>query len=162
MADPTPFVPGKIAHELPQMVNAVDFRVLIVDDSEYMLKLLRSFLNVLGVRDIRTAGDSESARKILSAWPAQLVITDLKMKPVSGLDLIRMVRGGKDTKNPEVPIIVVTGFADIETVKLVRSVGATGILVKPVSLDALRERVMPMIAAAQTAAAPQPFSNSAA
>lgn len=162
MAELTPFVPAKVTPESTAPPAIPDFRVLVVDDSEYMLKLLRGFLTVLGVREIRTAGDSESARKILSTWPASLVITDLKMKPVSGLDLIRVVRAGKETKNADVPIIVVTGFADIDTVKLVKSVGATGILVKPVSLDALRERVMPVIAATQAAIARQSFPTSAA
>lgn len=139
-----------------------DFRVLIVDDSEHMLKLLRGFFNVLGVRQIRTIGNAEAARQILNVWQPHLVVTDLKMKPMSGLDLIKSVRSAKDLRNPQVPIIVVTGFADLNTVQFVKSSGATAILVKPVSLDALREHVMPLIAATQSSAASQPISTSAA
>ena len=127
-----------------------------------MLKLLRGFLNALGVRSVRTVGDAESARKILGGWAPHLVITDLKMKPTSGLDLIRAVRSGKDVQNPDVPIIVVTGFADLETVQRVKSVGANGILVKPVSLYALREHVMPLVEAAQHAADAEPEPPAAA
>jgi DNA-binding NarL/FixJ family response regulator len=130
-----------------------DFRVLIVDDSEYMQKLLRSFFNVIGVREIRTASDAESARRILNSNQPHLVLTDLKMRPVSGLDFIKAVRSGKDVHDPQVPIVVVTGFADRSTVQQVKAAGANGILVKPVSLDALREHVAPLIASVRGGAA---------
>ena len=122
-----------------------DLRVLLIDDSEQMLSLLRSFLVIIGARDLREAQDVEGAYRILrTGWP-HVVITDLKMRPVNGLDFIKAIRAGKDVKNAEIPIIVVTGFADIQTVDKVMAAGATGILVKPVSLNALREHIEPLV-----------------
>jgi two-component system, chemotaxis family, chemotaxis protein CheY len=74
-----------------------------------------------------------------------LVITDLKMRPMSGLEFIAAVRTGKNIPNPLVPIVVVTGFADLKTVQQLTAAGAAGVLVKPVSLAALRERVLPLL-----------------
>jgi len=122
-----------------------DLRVLLIDDSEQMLSLLRSFLAIIGARDVREAQDVESAYRVMrSGWP-HVVITDLKMRPVNGMDFIKSVRAGKDVKDAKIPIIVVTGFADIQTVDRVMAAGATGILVKPVSLNALRGHIEPLV-----------------
>lgn len=141
-----------ISDEMSLTGDVRDFRVLVVDDSEHMLKLLRGFFNALGVRQVRTIGKAEDALRLMNVWPPHLVVTDLKMRPMSGLDLIKAVRNSKDIRNPQVPIIVITGFADLSTVQFVKSVGATAILVKPVALGALREHVTPLIAAAQITA----------
>ena len=122
-----------------------DVRVLVVDDNENMLKLMREFLHIVGLRHVRTLDTGESALKALAFDETHLVITDLKMRPMSGLEFIAAVRSGKNIANPAIPIVVVTGFADVKTVQQLSAAGATGVLVKPVSLVALRERVLPLL-----------------
>ena len=129
----------------PPVSNLQDVRILVVDDSEYMQKLLREFLAILRLRSVSTVGDGESALKALERDEVHLVITDLKMRPMSGLEFIAAVRSGKNIANPAIPIVVVTGFADLKTVQQLSAAGASGVLVKPVSLAALRERVLPLL-----------------
>lgn len=131
--------------ESPPILSIQDIRVLVVDDSEYMLKLMREFLAILGLRSVSTVGDGESALKVLARDEPHLVITDLKMLPMSGLEFIAAVRSGRNIPNPSIPIVVVTGFADLKTVQRLTAAGASGVLVKPVSLVALRERVLPLL-----------------
>jgi CheY-like chemotaxis protein len=120
-------------------------RTLVIDDNENMRKLMREFLSILGLRNVRTLSNGESALKVLEYNETHLVITDLKMQPMSGLDFIAAVRSGKNIANPAIPIVVVTGFADLKTVQQLNAAGASGVLVKPVSLVALRERVLPLL-----------------
>jgi two-component system chemotaxis response regulator CheY len=110
-----------------------------------MLKLMREFLYILGLRSVSTVGDGATALKVMVREEPHLVITDLKMRPMSGLEFIAAVRTGKNIPNPLVPIVVVTGFADLKTVQQLTAAGAAGVLVKPVSLAALRERVLPLL-----------------
>ena len=127
--------------------------MLVIDDSENMLKLMREFLHILGLRNVSTLNNGESALKALEYNETHLVITDLKMRPMSGLDFIAAVRSGKNIANPAIPIVVVTGFADLKTVQQLSAAGASGVLVKPVSLIALRERVLPLLPLPPAAAA---------
>ena len=124
-----------------------ELRVFVVDDSEHMLKLLRQFLAILGVRNVRTFANGESALKALAYDDAHLVITDLNMRPMSGLQLITAVRLGTNVANPEIPIVVVTGSADSAAVQRLGAAGANGVLAKPVSLASLRERIRPLLPA---------------
>jgi len=145
--------------ESPPVSGIQDIRILVVDDSEYMLKLMREFLYILGLRSVSTVGDGESALKLLAREEPHLVITDLKMRPMSGLEFIAAVRSGKNIPNPTIPIVVVTGFADLKTVQQLTAAGASGVLVKPVSLVALRERVLPLLPLPREAEAePRPGS----
>jgi CheY-like chemotaxis protein len=120
-------------------------RILVVDDTEHMRKLLRQFLYLIGLRNVDTFGDAASALKALQHDDARLVITDLNMRPMNGLQLITAVRSGKNVANPAIPIVVLSGSSDLRTLKQALEAGANGILVKPVSLATLRERVLPLL-----------------
>ncbi len=116
--------------------------VLLVDDNREMRKLLRAVLNTLKVGPIIEAGAATDALRVLHEMPIDLVITDLNMDPVSGLDLVRMVRKGNDSANPRVPIIMLTGHTDIHLVEEARDVGIDEFVAKPVSTQALYDRII--------------------
>lgn len=116
--------------------------VLLVDDNMEMRKLLRVLLNTLKVGPIIEADAATEALRVLHEMPIDLVITDLHMDPVSGLDLVRMVRKGDDSANPRVPIIMLTGHTDIHLVEEARDVGIDEFIAKPVSTQALYDRII--------------------
>lgn len=116
--------------------------VLLVDDNVEMRKLLRVLLNTLKVGPIIEADAATEALRVLHEMPIDLVITDLHMDPVSGLDLVRMVRKGDDSANPRVPIIMLTGHTDIHLVEEARDVGIDEFIAKPVSTQALYDRII--------------------
>jgi two-component system chemotaxis response regulator CheY len=120
--------------------NARSLRVLVVDDQPSMRGLIRSYLRKLGFESIDEAESGSQAAKLLGAKPFNLVISDFNMDGGSGLDLLKTMRGHPVLKR--IPVIMVTGNADKETVTSVVQAGVNGYVVKPVSLEALKARVV--------------------
>jgi DNA-binding NtrC family response regulator len=101
-------------------------RILVVDDAPNTLEVLRRNLESQGHR-VFTAPGVVEAIKILDATPIDLVITDLKMPRVSGLDLVRHVRENfKDTE-----VMMITGYATVEGAVRAVKTGAQEYLPKP-------------------------------
>jgi len=101
-------------------------RILVVDDTPVMLEVLERTLAEEGHRVFTAPGVAE-ALNIIDATPVDLVITDIRMPKVTGLDLVRHIRGNfKDTE-----VMVITGYPSIEgAVKAVKT-GAEEYLAKP-------------------------------
>ncbi len=101
-------------------------RILIVDDAPATVEVLQRNLASAGYRTL-TATSVQEAIGILDSTPVDLVITDLKMPKVSGLDLVRHVR--ENLQNTEV--MMITGYASIEGAVEAIKTGAEEYLVKP-------------------------------
>jgi two-component system chemotaxis response regulator CheY len=119
--------------------------VLIVDDSKHMRNLIRSLLNVFGVGAIQEASDGREAFIKLAAGGYDLILCDLVMEPVSGMDFIDRVRKGKDSPDPFIPIIAVTGYTEQFRVTAARDIGINEILAKPISAKELAARIQSVI-----------------
>jgi DNA-binding NtrC family response regulator len=109
-------------------------RVLIVDDDADQRDLLAQTVSAWG-HQVRTAGDGSQAVEQLNAFPAAVMVTDLKMPGMDGFQLMDHLRA----QGAMPPTIVLTGFASIETaVTTVHEHGAFWFLEKPVDTAALR------------------------
>jgi len=110
--------------------------ILVVDDEPTNRDLLAQQL--AGLSDaIATAGDGKAALEKLALGFAGVVVTDLKMPRMDGLELLRHMRD----KDPEIPIIIVTGHGDIAmAVRAIRD-GAYDFIERPYDVDRLREMV---------------------
>ncbi len=111
-------------------------RILVVDDSPSTLEVLRRNL-VDGGHSVVTASGAADALALLSFTPVDLVLTDLKMPGMSGLDLVRHVR--ENLKETE--IVVITGYATIGGAVEALRTGAEDYLAKPFTDVELREAV---------------------
>jgi ATP-dependent Lon protease len=111
-------------------------RVLIVDDEEIARKNLA---HVLGKEqyDVVTAADAEAGLHELDASEFDVVLTDLRMGKVSGMDLLETVR----RKHPETRVIIVTGFATVPSAIEAMKKGAFHYITKPYKLDEVRDAV---------------------
>lgn len=118
---------------------------LLVDDQREMRTLMAALLRGLGLREIRAAMDGAGALKMLKERPADLVITDWKMAPMDGLELVRELRDEFTSPCPTVPIIMMTAYTERERVAQARDAGATEFLAKPVTIDALYKRIVSVI-----------------
>ncbi|HUK19476.1 MAG TPA: response regulator, partial [Bryobacteraceae bacterium] len=105
-------------------------RILVVEDEEKLRRVLELQLTTAGfeVEKIRTA---EEGLKI--ADRADLVLTDLRLPQMDGLELLAAIR----RQNSHTPVIVMTAFGTIETAVEAMKAGATDFLLKPFSLDHL-------------------------
>jgi len=109
-------------------------RVLIVDDDKDARELLSGILALDGVRCM-TAASGETALRMLETMPSiGLVITDLRMGNVDGLDLIRQVR---ESVRAAMPFIIVSGDADVKDAIAAMHLSVVDFLLKPVDPDKL-------------------------
>ena len=120
-------------------------KILIVDDQDFILSILRQMLGVLGARDIHDALDGQEAWEKMSSVKPDLIIADWEMKPVNGIDFSRRVRNDQDSQNPYVPIIMLTGHSDMERVTTARDSGINEFVTKPVAAKPLFDRVINVI-----------------
>lgn len=108
-------------------------RILVVDDEESLRRVTQLKLQQAGY-DASTAADGLQALEVLTRHPQDLVITDLKMPGMSGMDLLRRIKDDY----PELIVVVVTAFGTIESaVEAMRS-GAYDYIIKPLNNEALQ------------------------
>jgi DNA-binding NtrC family response regulator len=111
-------------------------RVLIVDDDEAIRASMAESLRKAG-RDIRVADGAASALNQLGEWHAGVVICDVRMPDMSGLELLEILT----ERLPDADMIMMTAFDDMPTIVTAMRSGAVDFLVKPVDLHLLRESV---------------------
>ena len=131
-----------------------ELKIQLIDDQEYMRTVLISILRAFSIRDIREYADPVTAFNELESFEANLILTDWEMKPVDGLQFIHRIRTGKNSPNPYVPIVMVTGHNNVERVVQARNAGANDFLAKPVSAKSVYLRIR------STMENPQPFVRS--
>jgi two-component system KDP operon response regulator KdpE len=110
-------------------------RILVVDDEPQLTRVLRRSLTTQGYQ-VRIAGDGEFALQTFRDWPAALVITDLAMPNMSGLELCRRLR-----KISTVPIIVLSVRGEETTKVEALDAGADDYITKPFGMDELLARI---------------------
>ena len=106
--------------------------ILIVDDDRGQRSLLETFLRAQGYRT-QSAASGEAALAMLETEPFAMMITDVRMPGISGIETLRRVR----QKHPTLPVLLVTAFADIRSAVAAMRDGAVNYLAKPIDLDEL-------------------------
>lgn len=119
-----------------------DKSFLVVDDSATFRQLLCMSLSRLdGVSEsnITQAVDGEDALKKVKDGQFDLVLTDIRMPNMDGLEFVRRVRN--DLNKPDLPIIIISTKGSEDDIQLGMSLGASGYLSKPISMVKLRELI---------------------
>jgi len=111
-------------------------RILIVEDDCFFREVFTNLLKEDGYC-VEVAVSGEEALEMISSREYQLVVTDLVMRDVSGLDILSAVK----RTDPAVDVIMVTGHANVETAIYALKNGATDYLVKPINHDEFRHIV---------------------
>jgi two-component system chemotaxis response regulator CheY len=121
-----------------------DMRVLVVDDSGVMRKIISRALGELGINDVEEAADGQIALDLINAsGPFDLLITDWNMPVMNGLELVQSLRSSGCT----IPIIMVTTKSEKESVLQAIQAGVNDYVIKPFERDMLRlkiERLVPV------------------
>ncbi len=108
-------------------------QILVVDDEPSARETLAELLELEGYRVLRAAGGGEALR-LIEEQPLSLVLTDLRMRDVDGLKVLERSR----TVRPDVPVIVMTAFASMETAIDAIRKGAYDYISKPFKVDHVR------------------------
>src|ERR1700691_5799409 len=107
--------------------------ILIIEDEAKMRRLLELNLGDDGFKTL-SAGDAETGLKLLASEPVHLVLTDLKLPGMNGLEFLQTAK----QQNPALPIVVMTAFGSVETAVEAMKAGASDYVLKPFSLAEMR------------------------
>lgn len=130
--------------DIEKMIQSLS--VLVVDDNQYMRKVVRNLLVNVGVKNVYEAADGIAGLDAIRTVAPDIVVLDWEMPLLNGAELVRIVRSPGVFPMPDVPIIMLSGHGErwrvIEAVRL----GVNEYLVKPVSAQALLDRIMSILA----------------
>jgi two-component system KDP operon response regulator KdpE len=110
-------------------------RILVVDDEPQITRVLRTALTGSGY-DVRTADDGHSGLRVAREWQPDLVITDISMPNMNGIELCRQLRA-----ESALPVIVLSVKGEEKTKVEALDVGADDYVTKPIGMDELLARV---------------------
>lgn len=127
----------------------VDFnrlRFLVIDDNAHMRRIVRTLLHGFGAREVYEAEDGATGLEAFNHYLPDIVITDWTMPIFDGLELTYMIRQPGANARPYTPIIMLTGHTERTRVTTARDAGITEFMAKPISANALYQRILNVVA----------------
>jgi len=112
------------------------FRILVIDDNQSICEILAETLNDKGHK-VDTTLSSVAALELLKQNNYDIVITDLKMDNVSGIDILKFIR----ENNLDIEVIIITAFGTIETAIEAIRLGAADFILKPFEIQDIEKKI---------------------
>jgi len=125
-----------------------EIRALIVDDSSVMRKIVERSLRQAGLDPlvVHEAGSGSEGLDLLKTKPVDLILTDINMPVMDGLEFLRQLRA--QSLAPGVPVVMITTESSEDHVRQAIQAGAQGYIRKPFTADQVKERIVPLVRAA--------------
>jgi two-component system chemotaxis response regulator CheY len=125
--------------------------VLVVDDSAAIRKILQRVLRQTGmpIRTIHEAGDGQEALEVMNAHKVDLVLTDINMPRMDGLQFLASVKASAQWR--QVPVVIITTEGGETKVGEAVKLGAAGYVRKPFTADQIKEKLAGILASAVAA-----------
>lgn len=123
------------------MANLSKVSMLVIDDNAHMIQIVRSMLLGFGISKTYESRDAAEAFDITRHEPIDIIIVDYQMPILDGLEFTRMVRTGKDSRNPFVPIILLTAHTERSRILAARDAGVTEVCAKPINAHQLWTKI---------------------
>lgn len=136
-------MPAASNGQLPVRIEDVldmKMRVLVVDDSSTMRRIITNTLKEIGLKNLVTADDGDQAWSQLQKDNVDLILSDHKMPNMSGEEFLKLVRGSEEYK--DVPFIMITAESFQENVMAAVKLGVSNYIVKPFSAKQLLEKIL--------------------
>lgn len=116
--------------------------VLVVDDQDYVRTIIAQLLKRLGVSRVLDCQNGAFALQLLEHHKPDVILCDIRMAPVDGLQFLKDVRNGLGGSDRNVPIIFLTSASDRSTVQAAITHDVDGYMVKPVSAEDLKSKII--------------------
>jgi two-component system chemotaxis response regulator CheY len=142
MYKPTTDTEGAVRREDDMAVDMA-MPILVVDDYNTMVRIIRNLLKQLGFENVDEASDGQVALSKLKLKPYGLVISDWNMEPMTGFELLQHVRA--DDKLKPTPFIMVTAESKTENVIAAKKAGVNNYIVKPFNAATLKQKMVSVI-----------------
>ena len=121
------------------MATDTNMKVLVVDDFATMRRIVKNILTQLGFKHIVEADDGVTAVDVLKAEKVDMIISDWNMPKMTGLELLKHVRGEADLA--DIPFIMVTAEAQQDNIILAVKAKVSQYIVKPFTAETLGEKI---------------------
>lgn len=124
-----------------------EIKVLLVDDNAYMRQIVKTVLRGVGCNVIKEAANGMEAFDVLANGDVEIIICDVEMAEMNGLEFVQKLRAGKPVKEglrppaADTPVILLTSHSKREIVEQAQKAGVNGFLVKPVTPKILLSRM---------------------
>lgn len=125
--------------------DVTKLRVLIVDGSPHLRRLLRAILRGLEVKDVAEAEEGGEGLVELRTFKPDIAFIDWGMAPVNGVEMVRRIRQMDNDLHRFVPVIMMSGHPELHRILEARDAGATEFLAKPLSTRAVFDRLLAVI-----------------
>jgi CheY-like chemotaxis protein len=119
--------------------------ILVVDDNQFMRKLTRMMLMNIGAKSVYEAADGLAALDAIRAVNPDVMVLDWDTPVLSGPQLLHIVRSPGVFAKPNLPVVMLTAFANRTRVQAAMQLGVHEFLVKPTSPQALRDRLLSIL-----------------
>ncbi|SRR5690606_7785747 len=119
--------------------------VLVVEDNDHMMQLIKGLLRGFGVAEVVTATSTSQAEALLGRKRIDIVLLDYMVGPVDGVQFARNIRTAAGSPHSDVPIIMITAFSDRARVEAARDAGVSEFLRKPLSARDLYLRLVSVV-----------------
>jgi two-component system chemotaxis response regulator CheY len=130
----------------PYRVEFAAYPVLVVEDDPVVRRTIVQTLRNVGFYQIHEAADGEAGIQALKSMShCDVVLSDISMKPVSGLKFLERVRTELPPPSCDVPVVFVTGHGDIDTVAQAKQLKPAGYVLKPVQAELLAARLAALL-----------------
>ncbi|RFO94797.1 response regulator [Rhodoferax lacus] len=116
-------------------------RVLLVDDEPIMRRLVMELLLQIGIHQIHEAGDGKGALVEAIKFQPDLVLSDIHMDPMDGIEFVKRLRALPNPYFAHVPVIMMTADTSKDTLTEVLPLGIKGYMIKPPTLEALKAKI---------------------
>ena len=118
-------------------------RILLIEDQLFIRSMTARMLNGIGFKEILQARDGKEAIDLMSSVgeTVDVVLCDLKMPNMDGFEFVTKLRALPLESVARVPVVVLTGTSDSDSVQRLRNLGIVGYIVKPASTQTIVERV---------------------
>jgi|GEM_PF-626783 len=127
-------------------INLQEMKILVVDDSSTVRKFLSEMLRDIGVGHVVGAEDGAEAIERLRTFPADIMLCDLHMTPLDGIELTRLIRNASDSPNPYLPVVMLTADATQAQMKNAFNAGVNAFMSKPVKMNILHRKLYAIFA----------------
>ena len=119
--------------------------VLVVEDVRATRVIVRTILRSFGINDVVEAADGQEALSVLGQRHIDVVISDLCMEPMDGVEFTRRLRTPRNGLNPYVPVLMVSGHTEVACVRDAIAAGVTEFLAKPIIPANLEARLLAIV-----------------
>lgn len=140
-----PSIPKRMfAREVPALdLSAIS--LFVINDNEFVRSYMERLFGIMRVGSVVTCADPRSASEGIAAANPDIVVIDLDLAGMDGLELVRAIRGGNAGVRKDVPILVASAFVDRDYVEKARDCGTNWTLVKPLTFKRLYEGLVRVI-----------------